>query len=90
LGNPFKPIPKVKNASADRVLARRNGAFHIVGEGETLKHICHVYGLDLKKVAAIFSNMNEKCIIRLDASLSKERLTDMALGIILERLQDKS
>jgi len=36
----------------------------------------------LKKVAAIFSNMNEKCIIRLDASLSKERLTDMALGII--------
>jgi murein DD-endopeptidase MepM/ murein hydrolase activator NlpD len=29
------------------------GAFHIVGEGETLKHICEVYGLEMKKVAGI-------------------------------------
>ncbi len=29
------------------------GAFHIVGEGESLKHICQVYGLDLNKVAKI-------------------------------------
>jgi len=30
-----------------------DGAFHIVGSGETLQHICDVYGLDLKKVAKI-------------------------------------
>ncbi len=29
------------------------GAFHIVGPGETLRHICHVYGLDLEKVAGV-------------------------------------
>lgn len=29
------------------------GAFHIVGKGETLRHICHVYGLDMAKVARI-------------------------------------
>jgi len=44
----------------------------------------------LKKVAAIFSNMKGECIIRLDAGRSKERLTSMALDIILERLGDKS
>lgn len=30
-----------------------DGAFHIVGSGETLQHICDVYGLDLSKVAKI-------------------------------------
>jgi len=29
------------------------GAFHIVGRGETLQHICSVYGLNLTKVAAV-------------------------------------
>jgi murein DD-endopeptidase MepM/ murein hydrolase activator NlpD len=33
--------------------AEEEGAFHIVGNGETLRHICHVYGLDLEKVARI-------------------------------------
>jgi hypothetical protein len=30
-----------------------DGAFHIVGEGETLPQICDVYNLDIKKVAKI-------------------------------------
>jgi lipoprotein NlpD len=30
-----------------------DGAFHIVGTGETLRQICEVYSLDLKKVAKI-------------------------------------
>jgi murein DD-endopeptidase MepM/ murein hydrolase activator NlpD len=30
-----------------------DGAFHIVGPGETLRHICDVYGLDLVKVSKI-------------------------------------
>lgn len=29
------------------------GAFHIVGKGETLQHICDVYGLEISKVAKI-------------------------------------
>lgn len=29
------------------------GAFHVVGKGETLEHICDVYGLDLKAVAQV-------------------------------------
>ncbi len=31
----------------------QDGAFHIVGKGETLEHICDVYGLDIAKVAKI-------------------------------------
>jgi murein DD-endopeptidase MepM/ murein hydrolase activator NlpD len=30
-----------------------DGAFHIVGSGETLHHICDVYGLDIARVAKI-------------------------------------
>ncbi len=30
-----------------------DGAFHIVGKGETLKHICDVYGLDIHAVTRI-------------------------------------
>ena len=30
-----------------------NGAFHIVGKGETLYRVCEVYGLDLEKVAKV-------------------------------------
>ncbi|MFC1834368.1 LysM peptidoglycan-binding domain-containing M23 family metallopeptidase [Thermodesulfobacteriota bacterium] len=33
--------------------SEEDGAFHIVSRGETLRHICEVYGLDLKKVAGI-------------------------------------
>jgi murein DD-endopeptidase MepM/ murein hydrolase activator NlpD len=33
--------------------ADEEGAFHIVGKGETLGHICDVYGLDVKKVAKV-------------------------------------
>jgi murein DD-endopeptidase MepM/ murein hydrolase activator NlpD len=39
--------------SPDLPAFQQEGAFHIVGAGETLPHICDVYGLDLKKVAAI-------------------------------------
>lgn len=38
-----------KNSEADD----EDGAFHIVGSGETLKQICEVYSLDLKAVAKI-------------------------------------
>lgn len=31
----------------------QDGAFHVVGPGETLRHICTVYGLDAAKVARI-------------------------------------
>ncbi len=31
----------------------QDGAFHVAGPGETLQHICKVYGLDLAKVARI-------------------------------------
>ncbi len=31
----------------------KQGAFHVVGPGETLKHICSVYGLDISKVAKV-------------------------------------
>lgn len=40
-------------SSPDLPAFQQEGAFHIVGSGETLPHICDVYGLDLKKVAAI-------------------------------------
>ncbi len=33
--------------------AEQDGAFHIVGSGETLPHICEVYALDLEKVAQV-------------------------------------
>ena len=33
--------------------SQQEGAFHIVGSGETLKHVCDVYGLDFQKVAKI-------------------------------------
>jgi len=39
-----------KNTSAKD---SEDGAFHIVGQGETLRHICEVYGLDLPKIAKI-------------------------------------
>lgn len=33
--------------------SQQEGAFHIVGSGESLKHICEVYGLDFQRVAKI-------------------------------------
>lgn len=45
---------KIEPPAHDRVdPAEEEGAFHIVGKGETLRHICNVYGLDLKKVARV-------------------------------------
>lgn len=50
LENAPKPTPVGSQAlrSADDA---EDGAFHIVGQGETLEHICDVYGLDIGKVA---------------------------------------
>lgn len=42
--------PAVKSPAT---ASQEDGAFHIVGPGETLTHICDVYGLDLEKVAKI-------------------------------------
>jgi murein DD-endopeptidase MepM/ murein hydrolase activator NlpD len=54
-GPDLSPTPdkKIAVAKADTQKAPLQGAFHIVGPGETLKRICDVYGLDLKKVARI-------------------------------------
>lgn len=41
------------SAKASPETDSEDGAFHIVGVGETLRHICDVYGLDLAKVAKI-------------------------------------
>jgi murein DD-endopeptidase MepM/ murein hydrolase activator NlpD len=45
-------VVEVKNTSEVKS-SGDDGAFHIVGNGETIKHICSVYGLDLTKVAKI-------------------------------------
>lgn len=49
------PDRKLEVAKADvaTIASNQEGAFHIVGSGESLKHICEVYGLDLVKVAKI-------------------------------------
>lgn len=47
-----KPAVEV-TAKVDDPSSPDNGAFHVVGRGESLKHICDVYGLDLEKVARI-------------------------------------
>jgi murein DD-endopeptidase MepM/ murein hydrolase activator NlpD len=53
---PF-PVAEAKAASPkitpEPKSGDQEGAFHIVGAGEGLTHICSVYGLDLKKVAEI-------------------------------------
>lgn len=49
---PPQAAPKVEQASPESA-REDDGAFHIVGRGETLRHICSVYGLDLKKVAEV-------------------------------------
>ena len=58
-----KKTPDLKSTSHQKVdIAKKNsssatpkkeGAFHIVSAGESLRHICVVYGLDLAKVAKI-------------------------------------
>ncbi len=45
----IKVVPKYEEPDG----ADQDGAFHIAGPGETLGHICQVYGLDFKKVARI-------------------------------------
>ena len=50
------PVPKQSKAEkpkSEQSDSDEEGAFHIVGSGETLGHICDVYGLDLKRVAKI-------------------------------------
>jgi murein DD-endopeptidase MepM/ murein hydrolase activator NlpD len=49
------PGKKVEVAKADTTNAssQEEGAFHIAGPGETLKHICEVYGLEFQKVVKI-------------------------------------
>jgi murein DD-endopeptidase MepM/ murein hydrolase activator NlpD len=44
---------EVAKADAANTSTQDEGAFHIVGAGETLRHICDVYGLDFQKVAKI-------------------------------------
>ncbi|MBM3299220.1 MAG: peptidoglycan DD-metalloendopeptidase family protein [Deltaproteobacteria bacterium] len=48
-----KPAPSAEKESHPNT--EEEGAFHIVGKGETLHRICEVYGLDLAKVARINS-----------------------------------
>lgn len=50
---PSEKKVEVKQKEAEPPSAQQEGAFHIVGTNETLRHICDVYGLDLKKVAQI-------------------------------------
>ncbi|MEW6351429.1 MAG: M23 family metallopeptidase [Thermodesulfobacteriota bacterium] len=45
----IKVVPKYEEPDG----SDQDGAFHITGPGETLHHICQVYGLDFKKVARI-------------------------------------
>ena len=52
-GSPSSPHSVDKKTVSKASSMDEEGAFHIVGAGETLKHICSVYGLDLKKVAAV-------------------------------------
>lgn len=54
-GGPVHPAKEVrKTEKADSITpSEEDGAFHIVGQGESLHHICDVYGLDFKKVAKI-------------------------------------
>jgi murein DD-endopeptidase MepM/ murein hydrolase activator NlpD len=49
------PEKKFEVAKADtgNAVSQGEGAFHIVGSGETLKQICEVYGLDFQKVVVI-------------------------------------
>ncbi|MDQ7782793.1 MAG: LysM peptidoglycan-binding domain-containing M23 family metallopeptidase [Desulfomonilaceae bacterium] len=48
-------VKEVRLASNQELIApsEEEGAFHIVGKGDSLRHICEVYGLDFGKVASI-------------------------------------
>ena len=57
------------------------------GRGEKVNNF---EGVDyLKKVARIFSSMQEDCIIRMDAALPQERLSKEAAEIILKKIREK-
>lgn len=43
----------IEKNQKSKALSDEEGAFHVVGKGETLEHICDVYGLDLKAVAQV-------------------------------------
>jgi murein DD-endopeptidase MepM/ murein hydrolase activator NlpD len=52
LDNKSKPIVEV-TAKVPEQPSQEQGAFHVVGAGETLRHVCDVYGLDFEKVARL-------------------------------------
>ncbi|MCX5872100.1 MAG: LysM peptidoglycan-binding domain-containing M23 family metallopeptidase [Deltaproteobacteria bacterium] len=43
----------IEKSQKSKAPSDEEGAFHVVGQGETLEHICDVYGLDLKAVAKV-------------------------------------
>jgi murein DD-endopeptidase MepM/ murein hydrolase activator NlpD len=45
--------PPTQKAEKSKVPTDEEGAFHLVNKGDTLVHICDVYGLDLKSVAVV-------------------------------------
>jgi murein DD-endopeptidase MepM/ murein hydrolase activator NlpD len=47
------PTLRVAEYNFPVIPPEQDGAFHVVGPGETLRHICTVYGLDVAKVARI-------------------------------------
>lgn len=49
------PVSQAKSDTAGTLSTSpdKQGAFHVVGSGETLQHICNVYGLDVSKVAKV-------------------------------------
>jgi len=50
---PAKKTTQVTQKPSEISHSEDEGVFHIVGRDETLEHICGVYNLDLKKVAAL-------------------------------------
>ncbi|MBI5249150.1 MAG: M23 family metallopeptidase [Desulfomonile tiedjei] len=48
-----EPKLQVAQYNFPAVPPEQDGAFHIVGPGDTLRHVCGVYGLDVEKVARI-------------------------------------
>ncbi len=44
---------RLRSTNFPAIPPEQDGAFHIVGAGDTIKHICGVYGLDLERVVRI-------------------------------------
>jgi len=75
-----KPSEKTKITVAEKkpapVRSEDDGAFHIVGASETLRHICDVYGLALDKVAKINN-------LKLDGELKAGETVFLPSGALL-------